>query len=363
MIDLKQLRQNPEQMILALQKRGFLLDIQTFLFKDQRKRELMSELEEKKTIRNTASRKLGAAKKNGLLGEITSLIEEIHLLNQSITQLEEQISVLVMETEEFLHLIPNPPAACVPVESIIQKGSQNERHFLWDPKTHQEITEDLHLVLPVQSSENGIGTLPVYSGLTARLERDLIHFLLDNFSASGFVEAALHSHSSVISAYQDSILDSSPVRYCAICNPSSLQISLVSILPPENSHNELESMSFLIEKVLALLLIPYRIVLTGAKELDSSAAEGMRIDVWMPGIKRFETEAVCFNHETFLSRDYGVRFRSGQKEKPQHPHMLTCTIDVSRVLFNAILENYQNEDGTVSVPVKLIPYMGAEVIR
>ena len=360
MIDSKQLRHHPEEMIQALKKRGFFLDIQSFLTPDQKKRELLNEAEEKKNLRNTLSKKLGIAKKKGSQAEYTSLIEEIRLLNQEVELLDKQIDILDAEADEFLRSIPNPPAACVPNENTVQKELQNERVFLWEPKTYQEITDDLRLSLPTKPDEK----IRTYTGLAARLERALICFLLDTFSASGFVEVALHAHSSIDFLYQDSIfeLEMLPVRHCAFHDAAAGQLSLAACLTPETIHTELENMSCLFEKALALLALPYRIVVSGAKTLDFTAAEAIQIEVWFPGTKRFEKAAVFFNHEAFLSRHNAIRFRTRQKEKPQYLYTLSSAIDAGNILLNAILENNQNEDGTVSVPEVLIPYIGATLI-
>lgn len=361
MIDSKQLRHHPDEMIQALKKRGFLLELHTFLTIDQRKRKLLNEAEEKKNLRNTLSKKLGIAKKNGSQTEYDSLMEEIRLLNQDVELLDKQIDILDTETDEFLRSIPNPPAAYVPDENTVQKELQNERVFLWEPKTYQEITDDLQLSFPATPAEN----IRTYTGLAARLERALLCFLLDIFSASGFVEVALHSHSSIDSLYQDCIfeLETLSVGHCALCDAAAGQLSLAAFSAPETSHTELENLSCLFEKALTLLALPYRIVVSGAKTLDFTAAEASQIEVWFPGTKRFEKAAVFFNHEAFLSRRSGIRFRTRQKEKPQYAHTLSGIIDAGSILLNAILENNQNEDGTVSVPEALIPYIGAAFIR
>lgn len=423
MLDVKRIRQNPQEIINALRSRNSSLSIDELLCQDEQRRKLLASVEEKKALRNTASKQIGLAKKKGAPdSEIASIMEDMRKLGQEIEALDAQLAALDQQMEQFLLTLPNLPHSSVPVGTDEHSNQEirrwgTPRTFAWEPKPHWDIGTDLGILDWESAAKISGARFTVYRGLGARLERAVINFFLNTHTADGYEEilppymvtrAAMTGSGQlpkfeqdayqvnpdtfliptaevpVTNLYRDMILDDAqlPIRHCAysacfraeagsagrdtrglIRQHQFNKVELVKIARPEESYAELEHMTASAEKVLQLLGLPYRVVCLCTGDMGFSAAKTYDIEVWMPSYNRYVEISSCSNCEDFQARRAGIRYRSHPKDKPQYVHTLNGSgVAVGRTVA-AILENCQNDDGTVSVPEVLVPFMGTDLIK
>lgn len=423
MLDVRRIRQNPQElkdMLMNRNKDAAIVD--DFLARDEQRRARMTQVEEKKALRNQTSKQIGIAKKNGAPeAETAAMMESMRVLGEKIAVLDAEIAALEEEQNQFLLTTPNYPQASVPVgadesANVEQRRWGEPRVFAWEPKPHWEIGTDLKILDFDGAARISGARFTVYRGLGARLERAIISFFLDTHIEAGyeeilppymvtratmtgtgqlpkFEEDAYKVDANtfliptaevpVTNLYRESILDGDalPIRHCAFsaCFRSEAgsagrdtrglirqhqfnKVEMVKITKPEQSDAELESMTAQAEKVLRLLGLPYRVVCLSTGDMGFSAAKTYDIEVWMPSYGRYVEISSCSNCEDFQARRANIRYREAAKDKPQFCHTLNGSgVAVGRTVA-AILENYQNDDGTVTVPEVLRPWMRTDVI-
>ena len=423
MLDIKRIRQNPQELIDALKARNKDISLDTFLKEDEERRALMAEVEEKKALRNQTSKKIGLAKKNGASEEETAAImREMRELGDVIDALDEKINELDAKMQQFLMRVPNIPNPRVPIgkddsENVEVRRWGTPRQFGWEPKAHWDIGTDLKILDFDTAAKISGARFTIYRGLGSRLERSIINFFLNTHVDAGYDEVyppymvtratmtgtgqlpkfeddaykvdqdtflIPTAEVPVTNMYRDMILDGAqlPIRHCAysscfraeagsagrdtrglIRQHQFNKVEMVKIAKPEESYAELESMTAEAEKVLQLLGLPYRVVNLCTGDLGFSAAQTYDIEVWMPSYGRYVEISSCSDCEDFQARRASIRYRETPKDKPQFVHTLNGSgVAVGRTVA-AILENYQNEDGTVTVPEVLVPYMGTNIIK
>ena len=423
MLDIKRIRQNPQELRDALKARNKDISIDEFLAQDEQRRKLLLEVEEKKALRNAESKKIGQAKKNGASdAEMTAIKEDMRRVGDEIDALDAEVAKLDAAMEAFLMTLPNLPHASVPIgvddrDNVEQRRWGTPRQFAWEPKAHWDIGTDLGILDWDTAAKISGARFTVYRGLGSRLERSIINFFLNTHVENGFDEvyppymvtrASMTGTGQlpkfeedaykvdentfliptaevpVTNMYREMILDGDklPIRHCAYsaCFRSEAgsagrdtrglirqhqfnKVEMVKITKPEQSYDELESMTAEAEKVLQLLGLPYRVVTLSTGDMGFSAAKTYDIEVWMPSYNRYVEISSCSNCEDFQARRAGIRYRESPKDKPQFAHTLNGSgVAVGRTVA-AILENYQNEDGTVTVPDVLVPYMGTNIIK
>ena len=423
MLDIKRIRQNPQELIDALKARNKDISLDTFLKEDEERRALMAEVEEKKALRNQTSKKIGLAKKNGASEEETAAImREMRELGDVIDALDEKINELDAKMQQFLMSVPNIPNPRVPIgkddsENVEVRRWGTPRQFGWEPKAHWDIGTDLKILDFDTAAKISGARFTIYRGLGSRLERSIINFFLNTHVDAGYDEVyppymvtratmtgtgqlpkfeddaykvdqdtflIPTAEVPVTNMYRDMILDGAqlPIRHCAystcfraeagsagrdtrglIRQHQFNKVEMVKITKPEQSYDELESMTAEAEKVLQMLGLPYRVVTLCTGDMGFSAAKTYDIEVWMPRYGRYVEISSCSNCEDFQARRAGIRYRENPKAKPQFAHTLNGSgVAVGRTVA-AILENYQNEDGTVTVPEVLRPYMGTDIIK
>lgn len=423
MLDIRRIRQNPQELRDALQARGKSISIDEVLAQDEQRRKLLMQVEEKKALRNASSKKIGIARKKGASdAEMAQITAEMRSIGDEIAALDAEVAALDAAIEAFLMTIPNYPHASVPIgaderDNIEQRRWGTPRVFPWEPKPHWDIGVDLGILDWEAAAKISGARFTVYRGLGARLERAIINFFLNTHVEAGYEEiyppymvtrAAMTGTGQlpkfeedaykvdndtfliptaevpVTNLYRDMILEGArlPIRHCAysacfraeagsagrdtrglIRQHQFNKVEMVKIAKPDESYDELESMTASAEKVLQLLGLPYRVVTLCTGDMGFSAAKTYDIEVWMPSYNRYVEISSCSNCEDFQARRAGIRFRDNPKEKPQFAHTLNGSgVAVGRTVA-AILENYQNEDGTVTIPEVLVPYMGTDTIR
>ncbi|HNX62811.1 MAG TPA: serine--tRNA ligase [Candidatus Limiplasma sp.] len=424
MLDMKRIRQNPDELKEMLAHRN--MDpavVDDFLAKDEQRRALMAQVEEKKALRNQTSKQIGLQKKNGASeAETAATMEEMRRLGDEITAIDADVAELDTAQNDFLMRTPNYPHASVPVGkddtfNVEQRRWGTPRAFAWEPKPHWDIGTDLKILDFDAAAKISGARFTVYRGLGARLERAVINFFLDTHIAAGYEEVLPPymvtratmtgtgqlpkfeedaykvdpntfliptAEVPVTNLYRDMILDGEqlPIRHCAYsaCFRSEAgsagrdtrglirqhqfnKVEMVKVVKPETSYDELESMTAEAEKVLKLLGLPYRVVCLSTGDMGFSSAKTYDIEVWMPSYNRYVEISSCSNCEDFQARRANIRYRDTPKDKPQFCHTLNGSgVAVGRTVA-AILENYQNDDGSVTVPDALRSFMKTDVIR
>ena len=419
MLDIKRIRQNPQELIDALNKRNSTIDISELLELDAQRRDALGQVEALKNKRNEESKKIAQVKRQG--GDASEIMEAMRKVGDEITVLDKQVGEIDEKINYILMRLPNLPHESVPIgkddsENVEQRRWGEPRQFGWEPKAHWDIGTDLNILDFESAAKISGARFTVYRGLGARLERAVINFFMDTHAADGYTEVLPPymvtratmtgtgqlpkfeedaykldqdtfliptAEVPVTNLYRDMILDGDqlPIRHCAysacfraeagsagrdtrglIRQHQFNKVEMVKIAKPEQSYEELESMTRQAEKVLQLLGLPHRVVCLSTGDMGFSAAKTYDIEVWMPSYGRYVEISSCSNCEDFQARRAAIRYRDGAKGKPQLCHTLNGSgVAVGRTVA-AILENYQNEDGTVTVPEVLRPYMGCDKI-
>ncbi len=417
MIDMKLLRTEPEKVIAALARRKENVDIDGLLELDKEKREIMYEAEQKKAEQNTASKKIPVMKKNG--EDTTAIFAEMKKLSDEIKECDDKVRELDEKIEKIAYTIPNIPNPTVPdgdsdEDNVEVRRFMEPTKFDFEPKAHWDLGKDLGILDPETAAKITGTRFTVYSGAGALLERAITNFYLDMHTRKhGYKEIfppfMVHRNSMigtgqlpkfeedafkvantdyflvptaevpVTNMHRDEILDGNklPLKYCAytacfraeagsagrdtrglIRQHQFNKVELVKFTKPEDSYTELEKLTADAEDVLQMLKLPYHVVKICIGDLGFTAAMKYDIEVWMPSYGRYVEISSCSNFEDFQARRANIRFKNSPKEKAQLVHTLNGSgVAIGRTTA-AILENYQNEDGSITVPEVLRPYMG-----
>ncbi|WP_336790926.1 serine--tRNA ligase [Paenibacillus sp. MMO-177] len=418
MLDVKWLRNEYEQVEKALKNRNASLDlISGFPELDVKRRALLVETDNLKTRRNTVSQEVAKLKKSG--GDAEALIIEMREVGDRIKELDEEIRTVEAQVEELMLAIPNLPHESVPVGSSEEDNVEIRRigeqtTFDFDPKAHWDLAQDLGILDFERAGKVTGSRFTFYRGLGARLERALISFMMDLHSDQHGYEEVLPPYLvnrdsligtgqlpkfeedlfkisdsdyfliptaevPVTNLHREEILsiDELPKHFVAYssCFRSEAgaagrdtrglirqhqfnKVELIKLAKPEESYDELEKMTADAEKVLQLLGLPYRVLTLCTGDMGFTAAKTYDLEVWLPSAGTYREISSCSNVEDFQARRAGIRFRREAKSKPEFVHTLNGSgLAVGRT-FAAILENYQQADGTIVVPEVLRPYMG-----
>ncbi|MGG6312897.1 serine--tRNA ligase [Paenibacillus macerans] len=419
MLDVKIMRNEYARVEEALKNRGKSLDlIAGFPPLDEKRRELLQESEALKNRRNTVSAEVAQRKKNKENAD--ELIVEMREVGDRIKELDEEVRELEAKIDELMLSIPNIPHDSVPVgaseEENVEVRRWNEpRTFAFAPKAHWDVAAELG-ILDFEAAAKVTGSrFTFYKGLGARLERALINFMMDLHSNEHGYEEMLPpyivnrdslygtgqlpkfeedlfklSGSSdyyliptaevpVTNYHRDEILNAEdlPRHYVAYssCFRSEAgaagrdtrglirqhqfnKVEMIKIVHPDTSYDELEKMTANAERVLQLLNLPYRVLALCTGDMGFTAAKTYDLEVWLPESGVYREISSCSNVEDFQARRANIRFRPEPKAKPEFVHTLNGSgLAVGRTVA-AILENYQQEDGSVEIPEVLRPYMG-----
>ena len=421
MLDIKAIRANPDILIKALEKRHSKVDLTEFLGLDKKRRELIAESESLKSKQNEASKLIPGYKKEGK--DISSLMAEMKEIAEKVKDLDGQIRDIDSSIETIMLNIPNIPNDLVPEgeddrfnQEIRKFGTPTE--FSFTPKAHWDIGADLGILDPETAGKVTGTRFTFYRGLGARLERSIGNFMLDYHTAHGYTEifppfmvnrASMTGTGQlpkfedgafkivgtdyfmiptaevpVTNMHRDEILDGSrlPIKYCAysacfrqeagsagrdtrglVRQHQFNKVELVKFTTPETSYAELEDLTNEAEQILQEIGLPYRVVRLCAGDLGFSSAMTYDIEVWMPSYGRYVEISSCSDFEAFQARRANIRYKNGPKDKAQYVHTLNGSgLAIGRTTA-AILENFQQEDGSVKVPEVLQKYMGTDVIR
>lgn len=419
MLDAKYLRDNLEKVRERLKTRGEVPGLDRFVELDIERRAVLQEAETLKNKRNTASEEIGRLKKEGIAPEaLEAKAAEMKGVSIQIKKLDDRLSLIEEELKSVLYNIPNIPHGSVPVgggdkDNVEIKKWGNPTEFSFAPMPHWEIGEALDILDFDRGTKITGARFTLYKAAGARLERALINFMLDlHTEKHGYTEVLppfiVNKESMtgtgqlpkfeedlfkidgldyfliptaevpVTNIHRDEILSEAvlPVKYTAytpcfrkeagsygkdtrglIRQHQFNKVELVKYSTPEKSYEELEKLLENAEEVLKRLNLPYRVVALCTGDMGFSSAKTYDIEVWLPGQNVYREISSCSNFEDFQARRSGIRFRRGEK-KPEFVHTLNGSgLAVGRTLV-AILENYQQEDGSVLIPEALMAYMG-----
>ncbi|MET1123223.1 serine--tRNA ligase [Priestia megaterium] len=418
MLDLKFLRANFNEVKEKLKFRGEdLTDLGRFEELDAKRRELIAQTEELKSKRNEVSQQIAQLKREKQ--DADHLIVEMREVGDRVKQLDEELRSVEEELELLLLSIPNVPHESTPVgetedDNVEVRKWGEIKQFDFEPKPHWDLGTDLNILDFERASKVTGSRFVFYKGLGARLERALINFMMDlhmdehgyeeilppymvnrtSMTGTGqlpkFEEDAFKikeedyfliptAEVPVTNLHRDEILsgDQLPIAYTAYsaCFRSEAgsagrdtrglirqhqfnKVELVRFVKPEDSYDELEKLTGHAEKVLQLLGLPYRVLSMCTADLGFTAAKKYDIEVWIPSYETYREISSCSNFESFQARRANIRFRRDTKAKPEHVHTLNGSgLAIGRTVA-AILENYQQEDGSIQIPEALRPYMG-----
>lgn len=421
MLDIKFVRNNPDQVKAALEKRGNAVFQDKFLQLEEDRRRKLFDVEQLKNRRNVVSEEIGRLKKSG--EEAEDLVIEMRQVSQTIKQMDEEIKGIDEQLEYTMLTIPNMPHESVPAgqdetANVTVRTWGEPRSFEFEPKAHWDIGEALEILDFERASKVTGARFTFYKGLGARLERALISFMLDlHTEHHGYTEILppymVHRDSMVgtgqlpkfeeeafkvmgteyfliptaevpvTNLYRGEILEGEklPVYHCAfsacfraeagahgrdtrglIRQHQFNKVELVKFVKPEDSYDELEKLVANAEKVLQLLELPYRTVLLCAGDLGFSSAKTYDLEVYLPSYNTYREISSCSNFEDYQARRASIRFRRDAKAKLEFVHTLNGSgLAIGRTVA-AILENYQQPDGSVEIPKVLRPYMGVDKI-
>ncbi|NQV42083.1 MAG: serine--tRNA ligase [Candidatus Marinimicrobia bacterium] len=418
MLDIQTIRENPELVKRGIQNKNVQIDFEAILKLDLERRDVIAEVEVLKHDRNVVSKDVATRKKNG--EDASDLINKTREIGQRIKSLDDQQREAETQLTELLMQVPNLPHATTPVGA---DASENPVVKEWGDRyapefkllTHLELGESLHLFdFPRGTKIAGPG-FPLYTGVGARLERALINFMLDfHIDKHGYTEVLppVVSNSKsmtttgqlpkfeddmykipqdelyliptaevpVTNIHQGEIIpeEDLPIRYCAYSSCFRREagsygkdtrgflrlhqfnkVELVKFTHPDNSYAELENLRKDAEDILEALGLEYRVIELVTGDLSFSAAKCYDLELWAPGEARWLEVSSCSNFEDFQARRGAIRYKPQGGGKVQLLHTLNGSGVATPRLLVALLETYQQEDGSVLLPEILAPYMGS----
>jgi len=417
MIDPQLLRDDVHAVAKKLATRGYILDTGKFLQLEQQRKVLQTATQDIQQQRNARSKEIGQAKAKG--ENVDAIMAQVATLGSDLASKEQALAALQNELQEMLLQMPNIPHTSVPVGPDESANVEVRKvgkipSFNFPPREHFDIAADLNNGMDFEASAKISGSrFVVLSGHVARLQRALIQYMLDlhigqhsytekyvpylvkseslygtgqfpkfiedQFGTSNDLWLIPTAEVSLTNLVRDQILEADvlPLKFVThtpcfrkeignygkdtkgmIRQHQFEKVELVHIVKPEESYTALEELLGHAEAVLKNLELPYRVINLCTGDIGFGAAKTYDLEVWLPGQDRYREISSCSNTESFQARRLQARWRNPESKKPELVHTLNGSgLAVGRTLV-AVLENYQNEDGSVTVPKVLLPYMG-----
>lgn len=417
MLDIRRIRSNPEEIKRRMANRGESVDVNDIdkvVALDEERRETLVKVETLKSQRNQVSAEIPKMKKAGQ--DVAPIMAEMKTLGDSVKELDARVKEIDEAIDFIMMRLPNIPHEDVPegdtdADNVEVKRVGEPRKFDFEPKAHWDLGTELDILDFERAGKVTGSRFTILKGMGSTLERAIINYYLDTHTDNGyqeifppfmvnrtsmtgtgqlpkFEEDAFKTNDDyfliptaevpVTNMYRDEILpgDSLPVKHVAysacfraeagsagrdtrglIRQHQFNKVELVKFTKPEDSYKELDKLVEDAEKVLSGLQIPYRIVRICKGDLGFTAALKFDIEVWMPSYNRYVEISSCSNFEDFQSRRINIKYRETPKDKPQFVHTLNGSgVAIGRTVA-AILENYQNADGSITIPEVLRPYL------
>ena len=424
MLDIKKIRDDVENIIKNLNTRGkdfsYLYEL---VEKDEKRRNLIAEVEQLKRERNESSKLIGELKRRK--EDVSHILEQVSTIGDKINALDTQIQTFDKEIEYTLLITPNLLHESVPIgkdenDNPVIRTYLEPRKFQFEPLAHYQLAEKLGILDFERAAKITGSRFAIYQGLGARLERALISFMMDVHSKNGYQEIIppyivnresmtatgqlpkfeedafrldygngdwfLNPTAEVptINMYRNEIMpfEKLPISFCSyttafrseagsagrdtrglIRTHQFNKVELIKFASADNSYEELEKMLKESELVLQLLRIPYRVVSLCSGDMGASMAKTYDIEEWLPGQNTYREIGSISNAEDYQARRGNIRTKRSKDAKPEYVHTLNGSgLAVGRT-WVAIVENYQEADGSIKIPDVLIPYMGVEYIK
>ncbi len=423
MLDIKVIRENPQRVKDAMKTRNKDMDalVDEVLAIDVKRREITAKNDLLKQEQNAASKDIPRIKKEG--GDISAIMARMNEIKEEVKKGDAEVAELEEKQQKIMYEFPNIPSDKTPIgkddsENVEIRRWGEPRAFDFEPKAHWDLGADLDILDPETAAKVTGARFHFYKAAGARLERSIINFFLNTHTEHGYTEvfppfmvnrASMTGTGQlpkfeedafrleredyfliptaevpVTNMHRNEIIDGEklPIKYCAysacfraeagsagrdtrglIRQHQFNKVELVKFVDPETSYDELESLTNDAERVLQLLGLPHRVVALSSGDIGFSSAKTYDVEVWMPSYNRYVEISSCSNFEDFQARRAAIRFKKTPKDKAQLVHTLNGSgVAIGRTVA-AILENYQNEDGSITVPEALRPYMGCDVIK
>ncbi len=420
MLDSRFVTENVQSVQEALKKRGYEFPLKEFLAINEKRMALLRETEELRNRRNVVSEEIGRKKREK--ADASAELEDMRVVSDRIKSLDDQLKSVEDETKGLLLTIPNIPHESVPVGRDETENAEIRRwgepkKFDFDPLNHWDIAESLGIIDFERAAKITGARFALMKGAGARLERALMNFMLDTNTAKGYTEVfppILVNRESmtgtgqlpkfeaelfriedpefyliptaevpVTNIHRDEILKESelPLYYTAytpcfrreagahgrdtrglIRQHQFNKVELVKFVKPEDSINELEKLTGNVEEILQKLGLPYRVVALCTGDIGFSSSKTYDLEVWLPGQNKYREISSCSNFGDFQARRANIRFKREGKKGTEFVHTLNGSgLAIGRTVV-AVLENYQQQDGSVLIPEVLQHYMGIEKI-
>lgn len=420
MLDVKFVVENADLVKAAMKTRSGEYDVDIVLELDRQRREILKEVETLKAERNRESAQVAALKKEKK--DASEIIARMKTVGEKIKTLDDELGPVESGLRMAMLSIPNIPDKTVPIgkddtENVEIRKFMEPTKFDFTPKAHWDIGDALNILDPATAAKITGARFTVYRGLGARLERAIYNFMLDTHTANGYTEIfppfmvnrdsmtgtgqlpkfeedayavkntdyflIPTAEVPVTNMYRGEVLDAEtlPYYYCAytacfrgeagsagrdtrglIRQHQFNKVELVKFTMPDKSWDELESLTHEAELILQKIGLPYRVVCLSTGDLGFSSAKTYDIEVWLPSYNRYVEISSCSNFVDYQARRMNIKYRT-RDGKTGFVHTLNGSgLAVGRTTA-AILENFQNPDGTVRVPDVLVPYMGTDIIK
>ncbi|MCD8553956.1 serine--tRNA ligase [Seleniivibrio sp.] len=422
MLDIKYIIANTDIARKKTADRGANFDFDGLLALDAERKKLQAKNDELKSERNTVSKEIGRIRKEG--GDISEIQEKMRLAGDEIDANDKTLGEIQTKMEEMLLNLPNLVKDEVPVgkdetENVLYKTWGEPKKFSFEPKAHWDIAENLKILDFERGTKIAKSRFTAYMGMGAKLERALINLMLDTHAERGYKEVLAPylvnadamrgtgqlpkfeeelfkcerdelyliptAEVSVTNLYSGEIIPENelPIRHCSysacfrreagshgkdvrglIRQHQFNKVELVKITAPEDSDNELAELLDSAENILRTLELPYRVMTLCSGDIGFSSAKTYDIEVWLPSANTYREISSCSTFVDYQARRASIRLRRKDGKKVEFAHTLNGSgLAVGRTLV-AVLENYQNEDGSITVPNALRPYLGGlEVIK
>ena len=421
MLDIKLIKENPDLLRTALKNRQMDLNIDPLLSLDEQRRELLFSTEQMKAEQNVVNKEIPKLKKEGK--DTTEIFNKMKELSDTIKENDKVLNEIESQIQSFILNIPNIPLEIVPVgkdseENVEIRSFKEPTQFDFTPLPHWELGETLDILDPETAGKVTGARFHFYKGKGAALERAIINFFLNTHIDNGYTEVLppyLVNRKSmtgtgqlpkfeedafkvtntdyfliptaevpVTNMHADQILAGNklPIKYCAysacfraeagsagrdtrglIRQHQFNKVELVKFTKPEDSVEELEKLTLDAERVLQLLGLPYRVIRLCTGDMGFSSAMTYDIEVYMPSYGRYVEISSCSSFTDYQARRANIKFKADIKDKAQFVHTLNGSgVAIGRTVA-AILENYQNKDGSITIPEVLVPYMRCNKIE
>ena len=420
MLDVKFVVENADLVKAAMKTRSGEYDVDIVLELDRQRREIQKEVEALKAERNRESAQVAALKREKK--DASEIIARMKDVGDKIKALDDELGPVESGLRMAMLSIPNIPDKTVPIgkddtENVEIRKFMEPTKFDFEPKAHWDLGDSLNILDPTTAAKITGTRFTVYRGLGARLERAIFNFMLDTHTANGYTEIfppfmvnrdsmtgtgqlpkfeedayavkntdyflIPTAEVPVTNMYRGEVIDAEklPYYYCAytacfrgeagsagrdtrglIRQHQFNKVELVKFTMPENSWDELESLTHEAELILQKIGLPYRVVCLSTGDLGFSSAKTYDIEVWLPSYNRYVEISSCSNFVDYQARRMNIKYRT-RDGKTGFVHTLNGSgLAVGRTTA-AILENFQNADGSVRVPDVLVPYMGTDIIK